>query len=222
MEKRGRGALLPARWTTGRRPRRTSPFSIPAWAPVTSGIIALSLTLANSERILYGRPIVSEFNMGDMHHGRARCRLVFQALDPRLFSTTESAVTLGLSDPGGFTFPLTFPLTFGVSGNSDGQAVNAGTYSSDWTASIVGPVTDPKILHSDSGQYVEMSGTVPAGSVLLVSSADKSIILNGSPRQSWLTLTSRWWELASGSNTIRFRAASGTGSATISWRDAWI
>lgn len=193
-----------------------------AWAPVTSGVVSLSLTLANSERILYGRPVVSEVDFENLYHGLGRAMLTFEASDPRMFSATESALTLGLSDPGGLEFPLTFPLTFGAAGDSDGPAVNDGTYETDWTATIVGPVTNPKILLGNTGEYVEMTGTVPSGSTLTVSSADRSILLNGSPRQSWLTLPSRWWKLAAGSNTVRFRADSGTGTVTIAWRSAWL
>ena len=127
---------------------------------------------------------------------------------------------LGLVDGGGRTYPRTYPMTYGAGSDSDGTAVNAGTFETDWTATIVGPVTTPRITLGETGQLVELDGDVPVGSTLVVSSVDGSVLLDGSPRPGWPTLLSRFFKLPAGSNTIRFRAASGTGSCTFAWRDA--
>jgi hypothetical protein len=193
-----------------------------AWQPVTSGVVALTLELSNGERLLYGRPVEVEVDLTQLLYGIARARCVFEATDPRLFSSTLSSITLGLTAGGGMTFPLTFPLTFGAGSDSDGVAVNTGTYRTPWTATITGPVTTPRLTLASTGEYVELDGDIPAGSSLVVSSDDQSILFNGSPRQSWLTLASRWWQLPAGSNTVRFRAAAGSGSCQFSWRSASI
>ena len=193
-----------------------------AWAPVRVGTIPLTLNLAGTDRVLFGRPIAVDVDAEGLLYGFARVRLVFEATDPRLFSEVQSSVVLGLAVGGGMTFPLTFPLTFGAGSDSDAAAVNAGTFETTWTATITGPVTTPRITLASTGQFVELDGTVPAGSSLVVSQADGSVLLDGSPRQSWVTLPSRFFTLPPGSNTIRFRAASGTGSCTFSWRSAWL
>ena len=191
-----------------------------AWTPQRSGTTNLTFTVADDELVCFGRPRLFEMDLSyaSSGHGRARCE--FEATDPRLFSSTTNSIVLGLVAGGGRTYPRTYPLTYGAGSDSDGVAVNAGTFETDWTATIVGPVTTPRITLGETGQLVELDGVVPSGSTLVVSSADGSVLLDGSPRPGWPTLVSRFFKLSAGSNTIRFRAASGTGSCTFSWRHA--
>ena len=191
-----------------------------AWAPVRSGTVTLTLSLAGGDRQLFGRPVGCLPDLSGALFGRARARLTFEATDPRMFSAVESSIVLGLTEGGGLEFPVTFPATFGSGGDSDGVAVNDGTFETDWVAALAGPLTTPRLTVAASGLYVELDGTVPAGSLLVLSSADKAVLLDGSPRPGWLTLRSRWWQLEPLNNTVRFRAASGSGSCTFSWRSA--
>jgi hypothetical protein len=193
-----------------------------AWAPVRSGVLPLTLALNGTEAILYGRPSRCDADMRKLALGSLRTRYTFESSDPRLYDATESAVVLGLEPGGGMVFPLEFPLSFGSGSDTDGSVENAGNAETQWTAVIAGPVVSPRLTLGSTGQYVAINGTVPEGSTLVISSANHSILLDGSPR-NWLTLTSRWWSLAPGVNTVRFRAASGTGSCTFSWRSAsWL
>ena len=191
-----------------------------AWAPVRSGSLALTVNIAGTDWVLFGRPVEATVDATGLLYGWARARLVFEATDPRMFSAAEASIVLGLVAGGGRTYPRTYPLTYGAGSDSDGVAVNAGTFETDWVATIVGPVTTPRITLGETGQLVELDGDVPSGSTLVVSSADGSVLLDGSPRPGWPTLLSRFFKLPAGSNTIRFRAASGTGSCTFSWRHA--
>lgn len=193
-----------------------------AWAPVRSGVLPLTLNLSGTDWVLFGRPVETSVDATSLLYGFARVRLVFEATDPRLFSASESSLVLGLNAGGGVEADVTAPVTAGAGSDSDGTAVNAGSFETEWSATITGPVTTPRLTLASSGQFVELDGTVPAGSTLTVSSSDGSVLLNGSPRQSWPTLLSRFWKLPAGSNTVRFRAASGTGSCMFSWRDAKI
>lgn len=193
-----------------------------AWAPVRAGVLPLTLNISGVDRVMYGRPVEAPVDLSGLLYGFARARLVFEATDPRKFAATASSIVLGLSGGGGgLTYPLTYPLSYGAGSDSDGSADNEGTTGSTWTASIVGPVTNPRLTLGSSGQYVELEGDVPAGSTLVLDSSTRSVLLDGSPRQTWLTLPSRWWQLATGVNTVRFRASSGTGVCTFSWRSAW-
>jgi hypothetical protein len=193
-----------------------------AWTPQRTGVTTLALSVVDVDYVLFGRPRKFDLDLSTIYNGFARARCVFEATDPRLFTSTVSSITLGLTAGGGMTFPLTFPLTFGAGSDSDGIALNTGTYRTPWTATITGPVTTPRLTLGSTGEYVELDGDVPAGSSLVVSSDDQSILFNGSPRQSWLTLASRWWSLPAGANTVRFRAAAGSGSCQFSWRSASI
>ncbi len=193
-----------------------------SWAPVESGVIALAISTNAGERVMFGRPVSFAGDLSEIRFDKARARCVFEATDPRLFGASVSSIVLGLTAGGGLTFPMTFPLTFGAGSDSDGSAVNAGNTSTPWTATIVGPVTTPRITLGETGEYVELDGVVPSGSTLIVNSDDQSVLLDGSPRPSWQTLLSRWWTLPRDTSTIRYRAASGSGSCTFAWRSAWL
>jgi hypothetical protein len=193
-----------------------------AWSPQRSGVTTLAFSVVDADYVVFGRPRKFELDLSTIYNGFARALCVFEATDPRLFAATVASITLGLTAGGGMTFPLTFPLTFGAGSDSDGTAVNTGTYRTPWAATITGPVTTPRLTLASTGEYVELDGDIPAGSTLVVASDDQSVLFNGSPRQSWLTLPSRWWSLPAGSNTVRFRAAAGTGSCQFSWRSASI
>jgi hypothetical protein len=194
-----------------------------AWTPQRVGSAALTFTVADREYVCFGRARVFELDLlyASVGHGRARCE--FEATDPRLYSSVPAAVVLGLSGgTGGLEYPLSYPLSYGAGSDSDGSIDNEGTISTTWTASIVGPVSNPRLTLGATGQYIEINGEIPAGSTMVLDSLTRSVLLNGSPRQTWLTLPSRWWELAAGVNTVRFRATSGTGACTFSWRSAWL
>ena len=177
------------------------------WGPVRSDVVTLTVAVDGTERLRYGRPRRCVTDLSRSRFGFVHARCTFEASDPRLYAATESDVVLGLTSGGGITFPVTFPATFGVGGDNDAVAENTGTFETEWTAAITGPITTPRLT---------------LGSTLVLSSIDKSVLLNGSPRQSWITLPSRWWKLPAESNTIRFRAASGSGQCTFAWRSAWL
>lgn len=190
-----------------------------AWGPVRSGTIDLTVALTGGEWILRGRPVDVSFDITNLHYGVGLARLVFEATDPRMFSAVEQSIVLGLNSGGGMDFPLEFPLTFGAGSDSDGSVVNAGTFETEWAAVFSGPVTTPRLALGETGEFIELNGTVPDGSTLVVTS-DGQVLFNGSPRPSWPTLRSTFWKLPTGTSTIRYRAASGSGLCTFSWRDA--
>lgn len=194
-----------------------------AWGPVREGTIDLTLAVNGVERLVSGRPLRCDILLDKLTKGSLRARCSFETSDPRFFGATANSIVLGLSGgTGGLEYPLTYPLTYGAGSDSDGSALNAGNIETSWTATIIGPVTVPRLTLGSTGQYIELDGTIPDGSTLVLMSATRSILLNGSPRQTWLTLPSRWWSLVPGVNTVRFRAASGTGACTFSWRSAWL
>lgn len=156
----------------------------------------------------------------------ARVAIRLDATDPRIYADDESSDSTSLPDSvGGLTFPLTFPLSFGGVVSSGGRitAVNAGSFPAPWVARIDGPVNDPRIEHVGTGQKIDLELAVDAGDYVLLDSATRSVLLNGTAsRYSALTTDSTWFELAPGSNELAFRAAvSSAATVTVSWRSAW-
>lgn len=157
--------------------------------------------------------------------GLATAVVEFHCTDPRIYSSslTSLSTTQAVSG-GGLTFPAVAPLAFaGVASGGLVTATNAGEFGAPWTATISGPVTDPRIENVSTGQTVAFVGTVASGQTLVVSSLNRTVLLNGTTsRYSWLVGSSQWFDLAAGDNTIRFAGTSGTGSMTFNFRSVWI
>lgn len=157
--------------------------------------------------------------------GVGRAEVEWHCTDPRIYSSTLTTLSTSQAvSSGGLVFPAVAPLAFAGSA-SGGQitATNAGEFAAPWVATISGPVTDPRLENITTGQTVAFTGTVDSGQTLVVSSLDRTVLLNGTAsRYSWLVGTSQWFDLAAGDNTVRFAGTSGTGSLSFSFRSVWI
>lgn len=151
--------------------------------------------------------------------------LDFFATDPRIYDDTASNGSTAITVPGtGLAFNATPPFSFGGA-TSGGQipVSNAGDFAAPWTATITGPVTDPRLDLLSTGQRLSLVGTVASGDTLTLDSQARSIILNGTAsRYSMLQAGSQWFDLPVGSDTVTFGATSGTGSLSLTWRSAWM
>lgn len=161
---------------------------------------------------------------GDYQYRYGRASLLWHATDPRIYDAAWSATTIGLpSASTGLTFPAAAPFVFGSAGTGGTLvAVNAGNFPAPWLAQIAGPVTNPSISHDGLGLAVTWNGTVLAGETLVIDSLAKSVLLNGTASRYSLTVA-QWFDLdANGSTTVRFNAASGTGTLTFNYRSTWL
>jgi hypothetical protein len=162
----------------------------------------------------------------DYMFGKGVASVEWWATDPLIYDAEETslATTMASLAGTGFTFPLTFPLSFGgpVSGGII-TATNEGEYPAPWSATIAGPVTDPRIENVTTGQTIGFVGSLAAGEELVIDSKERSVLLDGvASRYSWLTSGSEWFALAPGDNQIRLAGAAGAGSLTLSFRSTWV
>lgn len=147
--------------------------------------------------------------------------------DPRKLSAVEHTLTTGVFVPsGGFSFDLAFDLSFGSIGNTGRIfAENVGNAPADLTLTLTGPLSNPRVSHTESGRSLGFTIELSAGETLTVTSADRSVLLNGTAsRRSTMTNSSEWFTLATGSNTLVFNAASADSGAqlSVSYRDSWV
>jgi hypothetical protein len=196
-----------------------------AWqASPTDEWLDVRITGTPAEYSLIGRPRRASIVLGSTFpEAVAEARLTFAATDPIRYGPASSII-IALAEAGaGFVLPNTLPaILSGGSGVGIGDAANDGSIAVEWSATFTGPLGNPRIEHVDSGQFVRVSAALAAGETLVVDSATATLLLNGStPRQNWLAPGSRWFELAPGSNPIRFLADSGTGTVAIAWRSGW-
>lgn len=191
-----------------------------AFAPETGdGLVELTLELPSGEFMLRGRPRPPEIIAAGNDHGYGAARLVFELLDPlRYSSTAKSAATSVAASTGGMVTPMDTPMVTTGSGSSgDVTVTNDGTAPAPWQAFLTGPLTTPRLILG--GETITVDGEIASGSTAILDSRDGSLLIDGAP-YPWVTVDSVWWEIPPGSSTFSFRAAGGTGTALLTWRDA--
>lgn len=195
-----------------------------AWS-TRSEDVELVFQWGGEARVRVGRTRNMSVTAADVAVGDfAVAQLQFVANDPLSYSAEESSDPTGVgSVVGGLEFPLSFPLAFGVATPGAFNAVNSGTAEAPWTATLVGPLVSPKILHVGKQQALEFNGfTLAAGQTLVFDSAERTVLLNGTASRSGSLTRRDWFTLSPGSNLIQLDAASGSGQLTMTWRSAWL
>jgi hypothetical protein len=149
------------------------------------------------------------------------------ATDPRIYSATQSTATTGLAtSSGGMMFPATFPLSFGSVGSGGIVTVtNAGQFATDAIFTINGPVVNPIIENVTAGAMLTLGITLASGDSLVLNTANKSIVLNGTAsRTSTLLVGSAWFSLAPGATQLRYRnnGAFTASQLGVAFRSAWL
>jgi len=143
-------------------------------------------------------------------YGIVNVQIQLKAEDPTIYGDLlEDTAEIGTSESG-FGFDLSFPFGFGLA-DSTGAAVlyNRGNKNCGATLEIVGPVTNPRIMHNESDGDLQFNIDLTDGDTLTVDLREKTIMLNGTTnRRGTLLNTSTWFLLVPGTNTIRFLGTS--------------
>jgi len=157
------------------------------------------------------------------------------AEDPRIYSQTQQSQDTEFvlaGGGGGLVFPATLNITF-AEGSSDGAGTftNGGDAPSYPVVQIHGPITSPVLRNVTTGKtmFINSGGlSIAAGSYAEVDMLNETIRLNGSASQPLVAyvneLTSSFWPLEPGANTIRLSGDNPSGTTTMArviWRDAW-
>ena len=146
------------------------------------------------------------------------------AADPLRYDVNRSSVTLArFVAGGGRRYPFRPPRNYGAAGSSGtGWVNNAGTADTWPTVTFTGPTVNPS-LTADDGRALAVNLALGAGEQLVLDAAARTVMQGGSSRRQYLRSSSRWFELPAGrSVAVRFNADAGTGSATVSYRSAWV
>jgi hypothetical protein len=108
-------------------------------------------------------------------------QLIFDREDPRNYAQVPSTGTgASISDVGGgFGFPFGMPFGFTPSGSGSVTAANAGTIDTPATFTILGAVSNPQIQQQSTGKLIVLSGDLAAGSTYTVSTAARTVTLDG-------------------------------------------
>lgn len=103
------------------------------------------------------------------------------ANDPLIYSTVLKTASAGLPSPtAGLTFPVTFPVSFGASTGGSFSVSNAGNYLAPVVFTITGPVTNPSLTFTATGQFLAFNITLGSTDVLVIDTGARTVQLNGS------------------------------------------
>lgn len=154
-------------------------------------------------------------------------QIMLLAPDPRRYSDAQTLISLALPTPGptGLTFPSMAPLSLLGSGLLANRVTltNAGTINTLPVVTVYGPVTNPTLGNSTTGQTLIFNIDIAAGEYLVVDFDTRAALLGGTaPRTYTIDPSSSWWELRPGGNDVVFTATAGTGTASIVYRSAWM
>lgn len=99
-----------------------------------------------------------------------------------------------------------------------GTATNSGTVATNPTITVTGPVTPTSLFfeNATAGKTIWINCAVGSGQTLTVDFGARTVRLNSTVQTNVLTADSRWWDLASGANTLRSNVA-----AAVTWRNAY-
>lgn len=154
------------------------------------------------------------------------CAIQWSCSDPRRYSLTEQQVALVLAAASdGLDYPLVYPLDYGSSSGGSGLASNAGSEATPMVASFFGPLTNPVLSCPDAGWTLRFDLTLAAGETLVVDSLAGTVFLDGADRLYTLAAASSPVDaclLPPGDSTLNLSAAGGTGTATVTYRHAYL
>ena len=213
-----------------------------AFAPIDAAtdadfVIPLCFTLADAAEkyVVFGKPIRAEwvyntllrtYGSNNPFSDTAVCE--FLATDPRIYSLTPKTgnLTLGVTT-GGHGWPHGWPHGWGTATPGSATCINAGNFMTYPTITIsagAGAFTNPILTNATTGESWTIALGLAIGDTLVVDMAAQTALLGGTAnRESLVTRPpSSWWALASGSNVIQLGGTGATGTAVVSWRDAYL
>lgn len=168
-----------------------------------------------------------ELPMSSDHWALTDFMVSFKSFDPIVYSSVQRTATLPApSITTGAPFPLVFPIDFFASTGTDGLATNGGNVPTYPTATITGPVTNPRLTNLDKNQVLRFDGLVLNSGDSIIVDFKERVALSSAGGNFYGTITSDsdFWTLEPGDNTFRFTAdrAASPSTATIHWNDAYM
>lgn len=146
--------------------------------------------------------------------------------DPRRYGADQSLLLNLPAVTGGVRFPLRFPLRFtGSSTTGDGTVINAGNETAPSVVTFTGPLTNPRLTNLLTGQRVQYNDALAtSGDFVVIYLRNPMVaLLQGTALRTGKVSTGGGgtWGVRPGANAISFRAASGSGTALLSFSDSY-
>lgn len=195
------------------------------YAPVTAPIPFVFKAPGVNERVVFVKPRGVHYDWTSARRtGMTPLQLLMYAEDPRIYDNliNSQVIPYGGAATTGFGFNLGFNFGFGVTIPTDGAFVSVGgNRPTPVLFTITGPVTDPRILNETDSKTLSFSITLGALDTLVVDTVNRTVTFNGSVNRRDALLSADWFLLNPGNTFIRFGGASGSGTLTVAYRNAW-
>jgi hypothetical protein len=153
----------------------------------------------------------------------------FKAASPYWTDATEAVEVVDLATTAtGVALPFALPVFFGTAGFSTAFSLEGGDAPSPWSAAIQGPLSRVQLSRLDTEDTLDITATVAAGELLLLSSApgerrpriDTSAGIKDVP--GGLSADSTWWLVGPGTTPCLLVVTGTTGRvATFRWHPAY-
>jgi phage-related protein len=158
-------------------------------------------------------------------YGYITSQVDFFCPDPNYYNNNLQTSVMQISAALGRTYNKTFNKTYGGGSATVTTTIsNIGWGTTYPIITISGPITNPVVGNSTSGNTLYFSGTYSALDVLEIDLYDQLITLNGAPARN-LLISGTWFDAPPGNSNFFFTGTgtlAGTTQATVSWYSAYI
>lgn len=158
-------------------------------------------------------------------YGYITSQVEFFCPDPNYYNNNLQTSVMLISPPLGRTYNKIFSYTYGGGSSTVTTTIqNIGWATTYPTITITGPITNPIVGNSTTGQTLYFTGTYSALDVLEIDLYNQLITLNGAPARN-LLISGEWFDAPPGNSDFFFTGTGtlvGTTQATVSWYSAYI
>lgn len=157
--------------------------------------------------------------------GMITSQVEFFCPDPNYYDSTLQTAAMVVSDPPGRTYNRIYDLVYG-SGTyaTTTNITNAGWATTYPTITLNGPITNPTLGNTTTGDYLSLSGTFANTDIVILDLYNKLITLNGVSARNLLS-TGTWFDAPPGTSQYYLTGSLTTvliTAANVAWYNAYI
>jgi hypothetical protein len=185
---------------------------------------------ANDSKQIFMKPLYVEISETTQQGFVQPFMIVSKVVDPTIYGavlkTASTAQATPTSTMGTFVLPAILPAPIGIELYTVSvDANNIGTFPSyPQSITVYGPVTNPVITNSSTGEFFGVNVTLGSSDVLLIeyNKTNYSITKNGVDVSNLVQSGSTTFKIEPGDNVITLTGSLSTGAyATLNFYDAW-
>jgi hypothetical protein len=200
-----------------------------ALLPQTSGTTVMQFQLSTASglqrvntRVRANKTLVDP----DYSYGYIKSQYSFFCPDPRFYDDTLQTASLAVSNALGRTYNRIYNLIYGFGSSGAATTVQNNGWATTYpTITINGPIVNPTVGNSTTGNFITITGSYSNTDIIFVDLDSKYITVNGVAARNLITGSSTWFGAVPGANQFYLTGTgtvAGTTAATVQWRSAYI